>query len=633
MKNSTEHCCRWSLISLLLLFGFTTTVFSQSPVVRVDFDMTGRPESEVHEPNYTGWTGITGSSAAKTISGATFTLSYSGAGTALKTTYYKAGIQAPYYARLVNDGVTVDNGNAGTEIRMTITGLPAGTHSLVTYHNNVDNPDNNTFSPIDIYVNGTLQINNPIPSVRALSNDAGKTSYVTFTVTSGQTVTIRYVADQSVSASNKNVVINGFELNVPNPEGQARNPSPTNNDEHINGDNGNITLTWAKASNAASHDVYVSTSLSTPESATTSSTAFKGNQTGLSYNVSGLYSMNTYYWRIDERTSGGVVTKGKTWMFRPRQKAFPDAEGYGQYARGGRGGVVIHVTNLNNSGAGSLRDALENKTGPRTVVFDVSGIIVLNGPVTVSDQYVTVAGQTAPGKGICIRDATFGLSGAKDVVVRHVRSRLGYGVTYDGMGARGSDHCIFDHCSVSWSIDEGFSSREGKNITLQRTMVAEALNDADHEVQHSLHGYAGSIGGDIASFHHNLLAHNYGRNWSMAGGLDGNSYYAGRLDIFNNVVYNWGIRATDGGAHEVNFVNNYYKKGASTTQNTILKADLEGTAYGSQSYYYSGNILQNTNGSFACDGTNNSCARHLDELYRGYRRDCGSYGGHAQHPA
>src|SRR4029079_15920793 len=105
------------------------------------------------------------------------------------------------------------------------------------------------------------------------------------------------------------------------------------------------------------------------------------------------------------------------------------------------------------------------------------------------------------------------------------------------------------------------------------------------------HGYAATVGGDIASLHHNLLAHNEGRNWSMGGGLDANGFYAGRLDIFNNVVYNWGGRTTDGGAHEVNFVNIYYKPGAATRRFVALTADHEGVGRGTQRYYCEGNVM------------------------------------------
>jgi hypothetical protein len=138
------------------------------------------------------------------------------------------------------------------------------------------------------------------------------------------------------------------------------------------------------------------------------------------------------------------------------------------------------------------------------------------------------------------------------------------------------------------------------------------LNIADHQnyAAGTGHGYAATIGGDIGSFHHNLLAHNAGRNWSLGGGLDGNGYYAGRLDIFNNVVYNWVSRVTDGGAHEVNFVGNYYKEGAATTlHGYTLRAQFEGTGKGSQAYYYHNNILEAAGGKFTCDGTNDNCGR------------------------
>lgn len=136
----------------------------------------------------------------------------------------------------------------------------------------------------------------------------------------------------------------------------------------------------------------------------------------------------------------------------------------------------------------------------------------------------------------------------------------------DGMGLAASDHCIVDHCSISWSIDEAFSSRGARNIIFQRNLISEALSIAghDHYRAGSAHGFAGSISGDIGSFHHNLLVHNAGRNWSLAGGVDQANRHAGRLDIRNMVVYNWRNRTTDGGAREVNFVNNYYKPGPAT---------------------------------------------------------------------
>ena len=276
--------------------------------------------------------------------------------------------------------------------------------------------------------------------------------------------------------------------------------------------------------------------------------------------------------------------------------AFPTAEGYGRNASGGRGGRIIHVTNLNDSGPGSLRDAVES-SGPRTVVFDVSGLITLESRLIIrkTNSDLTIAGQTAPGDGICLRKYNLGMLGATNVIIRYLRVRPGNisGTTLDGMGMASANDCIIDHCSISWTLDESFSSRGGKNITLQRTLISEALNEAGHKKYPpgTRHGYAASIGGDIGSFHHNLLANNEGRNWSLAGGLNKNPpTYAGRMDLRNNVVFNWNHRTTDGGAHEVNFVNNYYQPGPATSFFYALNAQYGGFP-GTQQYYFAGNVM------------------------------------------
>jgi hypothetical protein len=298
--------------------------------------------------------------------------------------------------------------------------------------------------------------------------------------------------------------------------------------------------------------------------------------------------------------SVAVISLGLLLMVRgaaaSSQLAFPTAEGYGRLAQGGRGGRVLHVTNLNDSGPGSLREAVES-SGPRTVVFDVSGLITLESRLIIrrTNSNLTIAGQTAPGKGICLRKYNMGMLGASNVIVRYMRVRPGNisGMTLDGMGMASSDNCIIDHCSISWTLDEAFSSRGAKNITLQRTLISEALNEAGHKKYPpgTQHGYAASIGGDIGSFHHNLLAHCAGRNWSLAGGLSKpDNRYAGRLDIRNNVVYNWKNRATDGGAHEVNFVNNYYLPGPATKFFYALNAQYGGFP-GTQQYYVEGNVM------------------------------------------
>ncbi len=594
MKKNLFKKVNIAPLFLVLCLIIQFSLNAQSPTVKVDFDKSGRQSSEVTASDYEAWEVEDGESICDTIEDIIFTFTYSGGGTGLTSNWYKAGIQSPNYVKLADDGLTVEDGEDGTEIQMTISGLEAGTHTLLLYHNNVDSPDSWTFADIDVYVNGVLSADDVEPSCRVLSESEATTSYHTFKVEDGEDVVVRILPDPSSSATNKNVMINGFELNTPNSAYQSYDPEPEDEDYHADADDGTLTLSWTAASTAVSHNVYIGTDESTVENATTSSSVYKGNQTSTTYSLSNLYSMNTYYWRVDEVASDGTITPGDVWSFRSRILAFPDAEGYGRHAIGGRGGVVVHVTSLDDSGQGTLREAIEDEDlGPRTIVFDVSGIITLESRLTLADEFVTVAGQTAPGKGICIRSAPFGMSGAQDAVIQDVRVRLGAGTTYDGMGMAGSDYCIIDHCSISWTIDEAFSSRSGKNITLQRTLISEALNIAGHENYPvgTAHGYAASISGEIGSFHHNLLAHCEGRNWSLAGGLDGDGYYSGQLDITNNVVYNWESRTTDGGAYEVNFVNNYYKPGAASDLFYALIMNHEATGLGTQQAYFDGNVM------------------------------------------
>ncbi|MEN9355089.1 MAG: hypothetical protein RL318_2414 [Fibrobacterota bacterium] len=585
-------------------------ISSAKAAINIDFNKTGRQEVEVNEPGWTPWPVADVASESKTISGITFKVTMAGSGgSTLTTDWYKVLVQSPNYARMAGDGLIVKDGNAGGAIKLEISGLSAGSHSLLAYHNTTDG---NQWAEINVDVDGVRKVTNLKPSNRVLTTDASVLSYVTFTATAGKTVTLLYSPNASSSSSYKNVYINGLVLDVPNPKAQASGAVPEDRDWHVNADAGSVTLSWKTASGAKSHGVYVGTDSATVAKATTSSAEYKGAQTTTTYVLSKPSVHKRVWWRIDETGADGAVTQGQLWCFEPRRLAFRDAEGHGRYARGGRGGKVVHVTNLNDAGAGSLREAVENDIGPRTIVLDVAGLITLKSRLTLSSDRVTFAGQTAPGKGVVVKSCPFGMSGADDAIIRFLKVRLGYtGLTWDGTGLNGCSHAIMDHASVSWTIDEAFSSRSGKNLTLQRTMLAEALNVADHQnyPAGTGHGYAATIGGDIGSYHHNLLAHNEGRNWSLGGGLDGDGAYAGRLDIFNNVVYNWEGRSTDGGAHEVNFVGNYYKEGAATTMHYALNAQLEGTGKGSQAYYYKGNILQAKDGSVTCDGTKDDCGR------------------------
>ncbi|MBW6534031.1 MAG: pectate lyase [Mariniphaga sp.] len=249
-----------------------------------------------------------------------------------------------------------------------------------------------------------------------------------------------------------------------------------------------------------------------------------------------------------------------------QQLAFPTAEGYGKYTVGGRGGKVYEVTNLNDDGQGSLRAAV-NASGPRTVVFRVSGNIELESPITIRNPYITIAGQTAPGDGICLKGYPLNI-GADQVIVRYIRVRPGdvSGKDYDAVSSRYTKHIIVDHVSASWSIDECMSIYHCDSITVQWCLVAESLYDSHHEKGH--HGFGGIWGSNKSTYHHNLLAHHSSRNPRMASG-------AGFTDYRNNVIYNWGYNSCYGGEKqqvgnekynfsEFNIVANYYKPGPAT---------------------------------------------------------------------
>ncbi|MBW4891881.1 T9SS C-terminal target domain-containing protein [Mucilaginibacter sp. HMF5004] len=580
-------------IALSLLCPALLSAQSSSPILKVDLNTADRTAREVNELGFTAWPIKAGMADTITLKGIKIIFTKKGEnGTGLIAGYYKTAVQAPYYARLAGDGLSVKNGSAGAQIEMRIIGLPAGPHTLLTYHNNIEGNKPNVFAPINIYVNGKLQFDKLTPSFRVHENSDSKSAYLKFETQKGKDVVILFEADPTSAATNKNIIINGFELNTPNVIDMARLPHPLNADEHADADNNNLQLSWAAANNAASHDLYFGTDSASVATATHASALFKENLKKTAYAIGKVYSMLSYYWRVDEIDASGKLTKGNVWYFRPRQLAFTDAEGYGRFARGGRGGKVVEVTNLNDDGPGSLREAVTKDIGPRTIVFAVSGIIQLKSRLVLRDKYVTIAGQTAPGKGICISRAPLGIV-ADDDIIRFMRVRVGTGITYDGMGITGADNSIVDHCSISWSIDEAFSSRGAHNITLQRTLISEALNVAghDHYAVGKAHGFAASIGGEVGSFHHNLLANCSGRNWSLAGGADGDGNYLGKMDIRNNVVYNWDTRTTDGGAREVNFVGNYYKPGPSTTFMYALNAQHEGYGGGKQQYFFDGNVM------------------------------------------
>ncbi|MBN1866496.1 T9SS C-terminal target domain-containing protein [Candidatus Sumerlaeota bacterium] len=623
------------LLVLITAWGVPTNALAEH--IKVDMSVSG--QSQGGATGFTPWWVVNAvtDTQTETFSGITCTIDMTSP--SLTSTQY---LRCSYNGK---DGITYDyklaydaiwphwkpdppdmpypNGGAMT---LTLEGLPTGTHNIVTYHNNPwaqgVTPSGwdrvNNMSNTQIFVDGVYV--KTITPTYLVTNDAD-CGYAFFAVdaVAGTPVVIGLVPDGSQTVDT--VFLNGFEIDAPGePSGMASLPVPADEDMHVDvhnddpgpgeASNGYTTLSWTPSVAAVSHDVYLGTDETDVSNATpTTPGVFKGNQAGTTYAATGLSPLHTYYWRIDEVDGVGGTTPGLVWIFRPRRVAFPTAEGWGRFAVGGRGGSVIHVTNLNDSGPGSLRAAVEAE-GPRTVVFDVSGVIALNSRLVMNNNterdnsYCTVAGQTAPGKGICIRDYDFGTLGPTDVIIRHVRVRVGKEIgtdkTLGGMGMGSSNHCVMDHCSISWSQDEAFSSRAAGNITLQRTLISEALHVAGHNnyPPGTSHGFAGSIGGSVATFHHNLLAHCEGRNWSLAGGLDPSSVHTGSLDIRNNVVYNWDGRTTDGGAKEVNFVRNYYKPGPATDSGpyTELNPQFENPGFGPQQYYVEGNVMEGHHG-------------------------------------
>lgn len=258
--------------------------------------------------------------------------------------------------------------------------------------------------------------------------------------------------------------------------------------------------------------------------------------------------------------------------------AFPGAEGGGEFSFGGRGGKIYVVTNLNDSGPGSLREGCE-AGGPRTVVFNVAGIIHLTMPIFIEAPYLTVAGQTAPGDGICIAGESL-MDNAHDVVIRYVRFRRGSTNIFDrqsGLAGSPVGNIIIDHCSASWGNDQTLDTYRHMyqppgggpaqklpcvNDTIQWCLITEGLNTYNH-------AFGGDWGGRNSGFHHNLFASNTGRNPSIAMTYD--------FNFVNNVLFNWRHRSLDGGDKnsEYNIINNYYKPGPATLDDAVRYRILE----------------------------------------------------------
>lgn len=275
-----------------------------------------------------------------------------------------------------------------------------------------------------------------------------------------------------------------------------------------------------------------------------------------------------------------------------QQLAFPTAEGYGKYTEGGRGGDVYEVTNLNDSGEGSLRTAVE-ASGPRTVVFRVSGTIDLESDLRIENPFITIAGQTAPGDGICIKG--YLSVNADEVIIRYIRVRLDPSINTDNdaIFARYNKNIILDHISASWSTDEVFSTYHNENVTLQWCMITEACPKEGSDS----HRFGGIWGNNYGTYHHNLFAHNNSRNPRWASGCGYNDYR-------NNVIFNWGYQSCYGGEKQqpgnsdfdfttINMVANYYKAGPATEKEVRYRIAEPSARSGKDkgSWYVAGNYV------------------------------------------
>lgn len=640
------------VLTIAFMMCYAEMVMAQS----IDLNKVNKgQETQVQEPGYVQWDIATIASDTKTLdNGITITIAASGNATVLKGDWHKNtcnwGRNDGYTGnRFLGDGAIayiLDSSNntpnledTPTSITVTITNLPVGHHSVAAYHvwkdpKKKDMPtikvdvvrtdiEETTVVVNDEEITERKEVKTTLPGQKGvefvnvkenkgeLKMSDATYSYIEFDIIQeGQPISFTYTTEveEGKTYQTTNVILNG--LLIDRSPVQAMDPTPNHLDYHVDGDDGSVTLQWAGAAVAVKHKLVWGTDAEEVENATT----YQYVGTELQYTINGLKSSNVYYWRVDEEINDGRVFKGNVWSFKPRQLAFPEAEGYGRFAQGGRGGIVYHVTNLSGdvNTEGSLLYGLVKLDQPRYIVFDVSGIIELDFNSYFTKPYAYIAGQTAPGKGICIKASNINIG--SDVIARHVRFKRGLGVygenTGNAMGMSGANHAIVDHCTAAWGTDETVSGRGAQNISFQYSGIFEALGITGHKNYDdgTNHGYAATIDGRIGSWHHNLLLNCEGRNWSMGGGMDAQNIPIGGLDLFNNVCYNWHGRTTDGNCHMVNFVGNYYKMGANTSKQTLFTQDFEDAinpAGTDQAYVY-GNIRENKDHTQTTSGLNNA---------------------------
>ena len=574
----------------------------------IDFDLPGKTTmGKDTELNYTSWAVPRATSDTKSFdNGVSITITAGGAASAVGSNWNKTYVESKGLRVIADevvacnlvDGNMVKTTEGSSSLILTITGLSAGVHTLKAYHNNSDLDQ--SMPDVEVHVNGQVVASGKSFTSGAESTIEAGSSYITFTAKEGEPVVITYATtpESGKTYSTTSMMLNGLEFDVV--AMTATDPTPSNQDYHAGQEDGTVQFSWTAAVGAVAHKLVLGTD--SAEVAQSDAYLYEGENT--SFTQTGLSSMQRYWWRIDEVDAEGNIYRGTPWSFRPCHLAFPGAEGYGRYALGGRGGSVYHVTNLNNDhNPGSLLYGLTDISEPHTIVFDVSGIIVMDFSAVFTNPYITIAGQTAPGKGICLKASNVNIG--SDNICRFMRFKHGYGDTGNAMGMSGANHSIVDHTTAAWGTDETVSGRGALNVSFQYSMIAEALGIADHKNYSAgtNHGYAATIDGRIGSWHHNLLLNCEGRNWSMGGGMDGQNRPIGGLDLFNNVCYNWHSRTTDGNCHAVNFVNNYYKMGADTNKKILFSQDFEDAIApdGVDQAYVSGNIRENKNHTLTYD--------------------------------
>jgi hypothetical protein len=389
-------------------------------------------------------------------------------------------------------------------------------------------------------------------------------------------------------------VVKGNVWSFTTASAKAANPSPSNNATGATYAIDSVALSWAKGFTGSSYQVYFGTS--------SGSLSLLGTTAGSTMSSPTTVKQNTqYYWRVDTINPDGTVT-GDLWTFKTGVFAFPGAEGFGRWAKGGRGGTVYHVTNLNASGTGSLAAAATMSNV--TIVFDVGGYITIDTKLGFTGKNVTIAGQTAPG-GIGIKaSAGGGISvGADDIIIRHLRLRPGK--------ASDSSHCLslngdvssamVDHCSMQFSTDENNSMDNPLNVTVQWSTNSWGLET---------HSCGSLLYANNTTVHHGLWAHNHTRNPKARDGL---------LDWVNNVNFDWDIpyicADADSGTHWANVVGCYFiSAGGSTDVFTSAGSDAKTGLPTYHMYLY--NTLTDLNHNYVLDGIDRGTSLNGNIDYR-----------------